>query len=98
MEVSFTGKNIVLTDGLQTFITSKLAKFAKFSSLGISRIQVILNIDKRKKGDVQDSSVELIADLKGKPIIVRERAQDFYKAFFGAIAKMKSRLAKEKQE
>ena len=92
MNISFVSKNLDLTGGLQTFISSKLSKF---SSRGFSRIQVILHIDKRKKGDMQDTVVELIGDLKGKPIAVREQAQDFYKAFFGAISKMKNRLGKE---
>jgi ribosomal subunit interface protein len=96
MQVTFSSKNLVLTNGLETFITSKLQKFSKFSSRGLSRIQVILNIDRRKKGDAQDAVVELISDMRGKPIIVRDHADTFYKAFFGAITKMKSRLSKEK--
>lgn len=94
MQISLSGKNLELTAGLQTFITSKLLKFSKFSSRGLSRIQVILNIDRRKKGDTQDAVVELIGELQGKSITVRDQADTFYKAFFGAITKMKSRLAK----
>ncbi|MEP7167145.1 MAG: ribosome-associated translation inhibitor RaiA [Candidatus Woesebacteria bacterium] len=96
MQVSLTSKNILLTDGLQAFIFSKLQKFSKFSSRGLSRIQVVLNIDRRKKGDTQDAVVELIGDMGGKPITVRDQGATFYQAFFGAITKMKSRLAKEK--
>lgn len=96
MNISFVSKNLELTDGLQTFITSKLLKFSKFSSRGLSRMQVILNIDRRKKGDTQDAVVELIGELAGKPITVRDQGDTFYKAFFGAITKMKNRLSKTK--
>ena len=93
MQISFSSKNLDLTDGLQTFITAKLQKFSKFSS----RIQVILHIDRRKKGDAQDAVVELIGDLQGQPITVRDQGDTFYKAFFGAIEKMKSRVARKKR-
>lgn len=96
MQVTFSSKNLVLTNGLETFITSKLQKFSKFSSRGLSRIQVILNIDRRKKGIAEDAVVELISDIQGKSIVVRDQGDTFYKAFFGAVTKMKSRLAKEK--
>ncbi len=98
MQVTFSSKNLALTSGLETFVTSKLQKFSKFSSRGLSRMQVILNIDRRKKGDTQDAVVELIGDLKGKPITVRDQGDTFYKAFFGAVSKMKSRLSKEKDK
>ncbi len=98
MQVSFTSKNILLTDGLKNFITSRVGKLSKYSSKQLSRVQIILDVDRRKKGKSEDAMVEIVGDIQGKHIIVRENGDSFYKAFFGAVKKMKTRLVKSRKK
>lgn len=97
MEVSFASKNVPLNDSLKTFITSKLEKLSKYSSQKLSKLQIILDIDSRKKRTNADAVVELVGDFEGKPIIVRDSGKNFYTAFYGAFDKMKSRVTKERR-
>lgn len=97
MEVSFASKNVPLTDSLKTFITSKLSKLSKFSSSKLKNLQIILDIDSRKKRTNADAVVELVGEYEGKPLIVRESGKNFYSAFYGAFDKMKTRLTKERR-
>ncbi len=97
MQVSFASKNVPLTDSLKAFITSKLAKLSKFSSSKLNSLQVILDVDSRKKRTNADAVIELVGEYEGKPLIVRESGKNFYTAFYGAFDKMKVRLIKERR-
>lgn len=97
MEVSFVSKNVPLTDGLKEFITSKLEKLSKYSSKNFTKLQIILDVDSRKKKSGEIAVVELVSDVHGKKIAVRKSDKTFYKAFFSAVEKMKTRLVKERR-
>ncbi len=97
MQVTLCSKNILLTDGLKDFIMTRTVKLSKYASSTLQGIQVLLDIDKKKKGSAQDAVVEMIGTVKGKRLTVRESSSTFYKAFFGAMEKMKRLLLKEKK-
>ncbi len=97
MQVSIASKNVPLTEGLKTFITSKIEKLSKYSSEKLSNLQIILDVDSKRKGASTDAVVEIVGTLKGKHITVTDVGSDFYKAFFGAMDKMKVRLIKERR-
>lgn len=98
MEISYVSKNVLLTDGLKAFISSKLEKLSKYSSEQLSKLQIILDIDTHKTGGGEDAVVELVGKVGGKHIIVRDGGDTFYKAFFGAFSKMKTRILKERRK
>lgn len=95
MKIIFASRDLPFTEQIKEFITNRLSKLQKYSS-SLSNIQVILDVDRNKRGTTQDAIVELIGNLKGRRITVRESAETFYKAFFGATAKMKRLLVKKK--
>ncbi len=97
MQVSLTSKNIPLTSGLKTFITSKLEKLSKYSSNYLTNLTVILDVDSKRKGAKTDAIVEIVGNVKGRQIAVKEMGADFYSTFFGALGKMKTRLIKERR-
>lgn len=96
MNISFVSKNILLTQGLRSFLTERLQKLQKFSSQKFDQLQVILDIQTHKKAGAASSHIELVGDINGKKVVVRESGKTFYQAFFGAVHKMKSRIAKKK--
>ena len=97
MQVSLTSKNIPLTSSLKAFITSKIEKLSKYSSNHLSQLSVILDVDSRRKGSKTDAVVEIVGNLKGKHIAVRDTGSNFYATFFNAMEKMKTRLIKERR-
>ncbi len=97
MQISFASKNILLTEGLKDFITTHVEKLSKYSSSQLSRVQVLLDVSKHKKGSYKDSVIEIISHLGGKQITVKDSSENFYSAFFGALAKTKQRLLKERR-
>ncbi|HSW89266.1 MAG TPA: ribosome-associated translation inhibitor RaiA [Patescibacteria group bacterium] len=94
MQIILSSKNMQLTEGLKTFVNRKVAKFAKFFSPN-SSLQVLIDVDHKKHGAPDEAVVEMVSDLGKKHIAVRETGKTFYKAFFGAISKMKSSLSRE---
>lgn len=97
MQITVATKNIPLTDGLRQFITSKIEKFSRYSSRGLSHIQVILDVDRKKGGAIEDAVVEFVGLLHGKHLAVRATGSSFYTAFYDAMAKMKTVLSKQKE-
>ena len=97
MLITLSSKNLQLTDGLKTFLIARLSKLQKFTSK-LSHIHILLDVDRKHKGTAVDSTVELIGDIDGKTIAVRESSSTFYKAFFGAIDKMKVRMKRLKKD
>ena len=98
MQVTFVSKNILLTEGLKTFISSRLDRLQKYSSQNLSRIQIVLDVDRHRKGKNDDAVIEMVGEMKGRRIAVREHDETFYKAFFGAFSKMKTRILKERKK
>ncbi|PWU24188.1 ribosome-associated translation inhibitor RaiA [Candidatus Cerribacteria bacterium 'Amazon FNV 2010 28 9'] len=98
MQLIFSSKNLELTDGFKTFVERKLSSLQKFTSLGLSKICINVNVDRNRKGVASDAEVELVGDINQKRIAVRESGETFYKAFFGATTKMKELLSKEKEK
>lgn len=97
MLITLSSKNLELTEGLKTFLTSRIIKLQRFTSK-ISHIHVLLDVNRRHKGTAIDSTVELIGDVGGRKIAVRESSNTFYKAFFGAVDKMKVRIKRVKKD
>lgn len=97
MQVSLTSKNIPLTSSLKAFITSKIEKLSKYSSNQLSQLSIVLDVDSKRKGATTDAVVEIIGNLKGKHIAVRDTGSNFYTTFFKAMDKMKTRLLKERR-
>lgn len=96
MRIIFSSKNVELTDGLKLFIERKLTTLQKFTSSGLSNVSIFLNVDRKRKGTAEDAVVEMVGNVKDKTVTVREHGTSFYQAFFGALTKMRRRLAKEK--
>ncbi len=97
MNISFVSKNILLTQGLESFVTKHIQKLQKISAQKLRQLQVILDVQTHKKAGTQSSVIELVGDMEGKKVVVRESGKTFYQAFFGAVKKMKSRLSRKKQ-
>lgn len=98
MQIIFSSKNMLLTEGLKTFITNKLSKLKKYTSLGLSNIFVNLDVDKKRRGGGEDAVVEIVSDMRQKKVAVVERDETFFKAFFSAIRKLERLISKEKDQ
>lgn len=94
MQIIFSSRDLPFTDQIKQLVTSRLLALGKFSS-SLSNIRVVLDVERNKRGVSQDAVVELIGDIKGKRLAVRETGATFYKAFFGALKKMKTRVRRE---
>lgn len=97
MQIIFSSKNMVLTEGLKIFVTRKLQKVQKFASAGLSKIFVNLDVNRKHKGVLEDAVVEIVSDVKHKKIAVKEQGKTFYQAFFSALEKM-TRLVKKTKD
>lgn len=98
MQIIFSSKNMELTDGLKTFIVRKLEKLKKYTSLGLSKIFVNVDVDRTRKGGSEDAVVELVSDMRQKKVAVVERDETFFKAFFSATRKLERVISKEKDQ
>lgn len=98
MQIIFSSKNLQLTDGLKTFIERKLEKLKKYTSLGLSKVNVNLDVDKSRKGGGEDAVVELVSDMRQMKVAVVERDETFFKAFFSALRKLERLISKEKDQ
>lgn len=87
MEIRFSSKTVELTGKLQKFLTKKLLRLQKFSSLGIRSLSVIVDRVKRKSGSTSQASVELIAEIKGKRAAFKEIGENMYQAFYRVYEK-----------
>jgi ribosomal subunit interface protein len=75
-----------------------LAKLKKYTSLGLSNVNVNLDLDKSRKGSGEDAVVELVSDMRQKKVAVRETDKTFFKAFFTAVSKLERIVSKEKEQ
>lgn len=98
MQIIFSSKNLQLTDGLKNFIERKLEKLKKYTSLGLSKVNVNLDVDKSRKGGGEDAVVELVSDMRQMKVAVVERDETFFKAFFSALRKLERLISKEKDQ
>lgn len=98
MQIIYSSKNLELTDGFKTFVERKLTKLKKFTSLGLSHLFVNVDVDRKHKGGSEDAVVEIVGNLNQKQVAVRDQGSTFYKAFFGAVAKLQTTLSREKEK
>lgn len=98
MHVILSSKNIPLTEGLKTFITSRIDKLKKYSPQQLQQLEVVVDVDRKKHAKNEEAVVEIVGQIKGKPLAAKQSAPTFYKAFFGAVAKMRSEITKAKEK
>ena len=94
MQIQFSSKTFELTDSVKEFLQKKLAKLQKYSKLGVSNIQVVIDRVKRGKRTTSDAKVEVVAQMKGKRLAFKEVGSNLYQAFYRVYEKMENKFRK----
>jgi putative sigma-54 modulation protein len=91
MQVSFTGRNIELTEALKTFTQEKLQRVERRDNQ-ISKIDVVFHIENLTH------TAEATAHLPGVEIHATAEASDMYAAIDSLIDKLNAQIIKHKEK
>lgn len=95
MQISYSSKTFTLTDSVKRFIQTKLERLSKFSSLGISRLSVVVDRVKRGAKTTSETQIEVVAEVRGRHFAFKEIGDNLYQAFYRVYDKVEKKLRRE---
>jgi len=98
MEIMLTSKTYELTEELKSFLHSKLERLAKYASLQIERVEVIVDKVKRHAHANTQARVDIQLHRAGERMNFLEEGENVKQAFYNAYEALEHRLDKELDE
>ena len=98
MNIMLSSKTVELTEQVKQFFRKKLARLQKFPSLGVRKVEVVVDRVKRKGRNTSDATVEVITEVKGRRFAFKEIGSNLYQAFFRVYSKLEEKFRREDGE
>jgi putative sigma-54 modulation protein len=95
MKIEIKGKNIEMTERIQSYVTKKVTKLERYLP-GIEEVHVELNYLKSARSAADRQVVEITARGKGFILRTEERSSDIFAAIDTALDKMQKQIERYK--